>query len=267
MLTLPGIAGFVLSIGMAVDANVLIFERLKEEIWHGHTLRAAVRTGFGRAFWTVFDSHFTTIVGAGVLFMLGTGTVKGFAYTLFWGTVLSMVTAVFITRFFTDLVVDNDVVTDPNHTFKHTLGARGVRSVSYAFPSPELERRLLVPHRLDHLVRHHRAGVLMMGYNYFTSKGYPINRSLGLSFTGGTDVTAKFAQPTKADIKPALAGIGVADAQVNTIGKQGERYTISTQKDFGNDTAQIWGALNSVGRSTVRSRRSHPSVRRSRASI
>ncbi|MBV8423932.1 MAG: protein translocase subunit SecD, partial [Candidatus Eremiobacteraeota bacterium] len=65
-LTLPGIAGFVLSIGMAVDANVLIFERLKEELWAGKTLRAAVRTGFARAFTTVFDSHVTTIVGAGV---------------------------------------------------------------------------------------------------------------------------------------------------------------------------------------------------------
>jgi preprotein translocase subunit SecD len=113
VLTLPGIAGFVLSIGMAVDANVLIFERLKEEIWAGRTLRAAVRTGFGRAFWTVFDSHFTTIVGAGVLFMLGTGTVKGFAYTLFWGTAFSMVTAVFITRYFTDVIVDNDIFASP----------------------------------------------------------------------------------------------------------------------------------------------------------
>jgi preprotein translocase subunit SecD len=113
VLTLPGIAGFVLSIGMAVDANVLIFERLKEEIWAGRTLRAAVRTGFGRAFWTVFDSHFTTIVGAGVLFLLGTGTVKGFAYTLFWGTAFSMVTAVFITRYFTDVVVDNELVKSP----------------------------------------------------------------------------------------------------------------------------------------------------------
>ncbi|HVA36979.1 MAG TPA: protein translocase subunit SecD [Candidatus Dormibacteraeota bacterium] len=111
VLTLPGIAGFVLSIGMAVDANVLIFERLKEEIWAGKTLRGAVRTGFARAYSSVFDSHVTTIVGAAVLFLLGTGTVKGFAYTLFWGTVLSLVTAVFITRFFTDLVVDNDVVT------------------------------------------------------------------------------------------------------------------------------------------------------------
>ena len=112
-LTLPGIAGFVLSIGMAVDANVLIFERMKEELWAGKTMRAAVRTGFARAFTAVFDSHFTTIVGAGVLFMLGTGTVKGFAYTLFWGTVLSLVTAVFITRFFVDLLVDNDVATNP----------------------------------------------------------------------------------------------------------------------------------------------------------
>ncbi|MDQ2662419.1 MAG: protein translocase subunit SecD [Candidatus Eremiobacteraeota bacterium] len=112
-LTLPGIAGFVLSIGMAVDANVLIFERLKEELWAGKTMRAAVRTGFARAFTAVFDSHFTTIVGAGVLFELGTGTVKGFAYTLFWGTVLSLVTAVFITRFFVDALVDNDILVSP----------------------------------------------------------------------------------------------------------------------------------------------------------
>ncbi len=112
-LTLPGIAGFVLSIGMAVDANVLIFERIKEELWNGKTLRASVRVGFKRAFSAVFDSHFTTIVGAGVLFMLGTGTVKGFAFTLFWGTVVSLITAVFVTRFFVDVLVDNNILTAP----------------------------------------------------------------------------------------------------------------------------------------------------------
>lgn len=112
-LTLPGIAGFVLSIGMAVDANVLIFERIKEELWNGKTMRAAVRVGFQRAFSAVFDSHFTTIVGAGVLYLLGTGTVKGFAFTLFWGTVVSLFTAVFITRFFVDVLVDNDILTTP----------------------------------------------------------------------------------------------------------------------------------------------------------
>jgi len=110
VLTLPGIAGFVLSVGMAVDANVLIFERIKEELWAGKTLRAAVQVGFKRAFTAVFDSHFTTIVGAGVLFMLGTGTVKGFAYTLFWGTAFSLFTATFVTRFLMDLVVNNDLV-------------------------------------------------------------------------------------------------------------------------------------------------------------
>jgi preprotein translocase subunit SecD len=112
VLTLPGIAGFVLSIGMAVDANVLIFERLKEELWSGKSLRSATKIGFARAFSSVFDSHFTTIVGAGVLYLLGTGTVKGFAFTLFWGTAFSLITAVFITRFFMDVIVENDLVTN-----------------------------------------------------------------------------------------------------------------------------------------------------------
>jgi preprotein translocase subunit SecD len=120
VLTLPGIAGFVLSIGMAVDANVLIFERIKEELWAGKSLRVAVRIGFQRAFSSVFDSHFTTIVGAGVLYLLGTGTVKGFAYTLFWGTIFSLLTAVVITRFFMDLVVENNLVTS-----KAAYGAGG----------------------------------------------------------------------------------------------------------------------------------------------
>jgi len=111
VLTLPGIAGFVLSIGMAVDANVLIFERLKEELWAGRTTRAAVGVGFRRAFTTVFDSHVTTILGAAVLYWLGTGTVKGFALTLLVGTVFSLLTAVNVTRTFVDAVVDNDVVT------------------------------------------------------------------------------------------------------------------------------------------------------------
>jgi len=120
VLTLPGIAGFVLSIGMAVDANVLIFERIKEELWAGKALRAAVRIGFQRAFTSVFDSHFTTIVGAGVLYLLGTGTVKGFAYTLFWGTIFSLFTAVVVTRFLVDLVVENNLATS-----KAAYGASG----------------------------------------------------------------------------------------------------------------------------------------------
>ena len=81
-LTLPGIAGIILSIGMAVDANVLIFERFKEEIKRGRTLRSAMDAGFGRAFVTIFDSNVTTLMAAAILFYLGTGPIKGFAVTL-----------------------------------------------------------------------------------------------------------------------------------------------------------------------------------------
>lgn len=98
-LTLPGIAGIVLSIGMAVDANVVIFERIKEEIILGKSLRSAVDSGFSRAFPAILDGNVTTLIAAVVLFWLGTGTVKGFAQTLMIGIVISMFTALIITRF------------------------------------------------------------------------------------------------------------------------------------------------------------------------
>lgn len=97
-LTLPGIAGFILSIGMAVDANVLIFERIKEELKNGKTLRAAVDSGFHRALTTIIDSNVTTIIAAIVLIYLGTGPVKGFAVTLIIGILASMLTAVIVTK-------------------------------------------------------------------------------------------------------------------------------------------------------------------------
>jgi preprotein translocase subunit SecD len=98
-LTLPGIAGIILSMGMAVDANVLIFERFKEEYRAGKTLRAAMDAGFNRAFLTIVDANVTTLFAAVVLFFLGSGPVKGFAITLGLGIVLSMFTAITATRF------------------------------------------------------------------------------------------------------------------------------------------------------------------------
>ncbi len=97
-LTLPGIAGIVLSVGMAVDANIVIFERLKEELVQGKTLRLAIKNGFSRAFPAILDGNVTTLIAAGVLFFLGSGTVKGFATTLILGILLSMFTALVITR-------------------------------------------------------------------------------------------------------------------------------------------------------------------------
>lgn len=109
-LTLPGIAGFLLSIGMCVDANILIYERLKEELRNGKSLRAAIDAGFSRAFTTIFDSNVTTLLAAGVLFFLGSGTIKGFAVTLSIGIICSMVTAITFTRFVLKALVDSGLV-------------------------------------------------------------------------------------------------------------------------------------------------------------
>ena len=98
-LTLPGIAGIILAIGMAVDANVVIFERIKEELKLGKTVRAAVDAGFNRALTAVIDSNITTIIAAVILLWLGTGTIKGFGTTLLIGVVLSMISAIFVTKF------------------------------------------------------------------------------------------------------------------------------------------------------------------------
>jgi len=106
-LTIPGIAGIVLTIGMAVDANVLIFERIREELRGGKTVRAAVEAGYSRAFATVLDSHVTTLIAALFLFQFGTGPIKGFAVTLSIGIVVSLFTAFYATRIVFDFFVLN----------------------------------------------------------------------------------------------------------------------------------------------------------------
>ncbi|MBS5038052.1 MAG: protein translocase subunit SecD [Fusobacterium sp.] len=97
-LTLPGIAGLILSAGMAVDANVIIFERIKEELGFGNTIRGAINAGFSKGFVAIFDSNLTTLIITGILFIFGTGPVKGFAVTLTIGTVASMFTAIVMTK-------------------------------------------------------------------------------------------------------------------------------------------------------------------------
>jgi len=110
VLTLPGIAGFILSIGMAVDANVLIFERLREELWDKKEVQQAINTAFHRAWTAVLDSHVTTFIGAVVMYYYGSSSVKGFGLTLALGTFVSLITAVFVTRVFVDLLSKNKIV-------------------------------------------------------------------------------------------------------------------------------------------------------------
>ncbi|GAB6087980.1 protein translocase subunit SecD [Alkaliphilus crotonatoxidans] len=108
-LTLPGIAALILSIGMAVDANVIIFERVKEELRAGKTIRAAVDSGFKRAFTAILDSNVTTLIAGIVLYQFGTGTIKGFALTLIIGIGASMFTAIIITKFLLKLIVGMNI--------------------------------------------------------------------------------------------------------------------------------------------------------------
>jgi preprotein translocase subunit SecD len=106
-LTLPGIAGIILTIGMAVDANVLIFERIREELRFGKTVKAAIESGFDRAFTTILDANITTLIATLVLYQFGTGPLKGFAITLMIGIVASMYTAIVVSHLIFDFLYGN----------------------------------------------------------------------------------------------------------------------------------------------------------------
>jgi preprotein translocase subunit SecD len=105
VMTLPGIAGFILTIGMGVDSNVLIFERIKEELATARGVRAAVNAGFDRVWWTIVDTHVASLIAAAFLFQFGTGPIRGFATTLTIGLISNVFTAVFVSRTMFELVL------------------------------------------------------------------------------------------------------------------------------------------------------------------
>jgi len=110
-LTLPGIAGLVLIVGMAVDANVIVFERIREELRLGKTVRSAIAAGYSRAVLTIFDANITTLLTASILLWIGTGPIRGFATTLIFGIIVSLFTALFVTRVVFDIITSNGKVT------------------------------------------------------------------------------------------------------------------------------------------------------------
>ncbi len=116
-LTLPGIAGFILTIGMAVDANVIVFERIKEELRGTKSFEDAILSGYDRAFATIFDSNITTIIVAFVLWIFGKGPVQGFAITLFFGILINLFTAVFITRYIYEEIIRRKIIKKQNRFF------------------------------------------------------------------------------------------------------------------------------------------------------
>lgn len=172
-LTLPGIAGFILSIGMAVDANVLIFERIREEKASGKTVRGAVSAGYHKAFSAIFDSNLTTLMTSVILFVFGTGPVKGFAVTLSIGLVASMFTAIFVTRVIFDFLTSRN----PNFNLS-MLQLIGVTKINF------LKGRFLA----------YGFSVIVLGLGIYaiTTRG---NENYGVEFSGGTTLQVAFKQP------------------------------------------------------------------------
>lgn len=176
-LTLPGIAGIILSIGMAVDANVIIFARIREEIASGKTVRTSIETGFKKALSAILDGNITTLIAAAVLGIKGSGTVKGFAYTLAIGIILSMFTALIVTRFLV-----------------RALYAVGFKDAKFYGKSKERKVISFVSKRHVFYIISLAiiaAGFIGMGVNKANGKGA---LNLSLEFVGGTSTTADFGK-------------------------------------------------------------------------
>jgi len=199
-LTLPGIAGLVLTIGMAVDANVLIFERLREELRKGKTIRAAIDTGYARAFLTIIDSNLTTLVAALVLFQFGTGPIKGFAVTLSIGILSSMFTALFFTRIVFDLLT--------RYSSMKTVKMMTLIKETHI---PFVYWR--------HVALTCSVILLVVGMAAFGIRG---KNNLGVDFSQGTVMRLRFDEPTTAaSIQNALITGGLSDIIVQESTEQG----------------------------------------------
>lgn len=207
-LTLPGLAGFVLAIGMAVDANVLVFERAREECADRPTrsLRAALTTGFQKAWSAVADSNATTLIAAGLLFFLGSGPVKGFGVTLAIGVVASMFSALVIARAFTEIAANSRFVSD--YRGVNGIARPGAVRTWLVRKDPKLFRRsarwLVVSAALVVVAV---AGIVVRGVD------------LGVEFTGGRLVEYSTSRPVDVETaRDSIAAAGFGDAEVTTAG-------------------------------------------------
>jgi SecD/SecF fusion protein len=207
-LTLPGLAGVLLTVGMAVDANVLIFERIREETSAGKTPRIALRNGYDRAFTTIVDANVTTLITAVILYLVGTGPVRGFAVTLSFGILLSMFTALVVTRLAFE-------------TFTDRGWMKGFRMRSLlARPSIPFSE-LRIPAYVVSAI------VVAVGAVAFFSRGSAL---YDIDFTGGSLVYVSLQEPTAvADVRSRLAGAGFADAEVQALQTGGASAGGSTQ--------------------------------------
>ena len=216
VLTLSGIAGLVLTLGMAVDANILIFERIKEELRAGKSMTRAIQDGYGNAFSAIFDSNLTTVITGGVLYAFGTGPIRGFATTLIIGVIASFITAVFLTR----IVVE-------------ALDKKGrMDKVTYTTP---LTRNLL-NNPTYKILENRNKGFIIFGsilvLGLIGSFVWGLNR--GIEFSGGRNYIVAFEQPvSSAEVREALMQPLEEHVLVTSIGTEGNQVRISTNYGIG----------------------------------
>jgi SecD/SecF fusion protein len=218
-LTLPGIAGLVLSIGMAVDANVLIFERIREELAAGKSLRGALAAGYDRAFGTIFDSHVTTLISAIILIKMGTGPIKGFGVTLTIGVAASLFTALVVTRLVFDFLIERGMM--KSLPMLPVVKLTKVDFIGLTKPAFALSLLLIL------------GG---LGYGVF-GRGH---KMLGVDFAGGDSLTLSFTQKVEDvdKLRDAVEKAGVGEA------------TIQYQKPLsgGSETLSVTTALGTAER-------------------
>ena len=215
-LSLPGIAGIILSIGMAVDANVIIFERVKEELKNGKTVKSAIDSGFKRAFTAILDSNLTTLIACAVLFFLGTGTIVGFATTLGIGVIVSMFTALTVTHFLLNRMVDFRIRNPKAYGLRDREAGKQRFAILKNFKIFGGISALLVVTGLVALI------LLPFGKNLF---------NLSIDFAGGTEMEFNMHTEVTQDVQTEVSGLfkdatGVDASSVTSSGDGNEDVLI-----------------------------------------
>lgn len=221
VLTLPGIAGIVLTFGMGVDANVLIYERVREELEHGKSLRLAIADGYKHAMPTILDSHVTTFLTGLILYVFGTGPILGFATTLMLGIVSSLFTAIFITR----LVFEWMLKKEMNITFSHPWSSHTFKNANFAF----VKNR-----RIFYIIS---GTFITLGLISMFTRGF----SLGVDFKGGRTYVVRFEKNADIEkIRNVLNETFGTTTEVKTFGSSNQmRITTSYLIDQTNDAAEV----------------------------
>ena len=225
VLTLPGIAGIVLTIGMSVDANVLIFERVREELRREKGLKQAVSDGFSNALSSILDANITTGVTALVLFVFGTGPIKGFATTLLIGIMTSLFTAIFITR----MLVENHISKSKLLNFSTSLTKNWLSNIGISF---------LIKRRISYVVS---GTFIIIGLSSLFING--LNQ--GVDFVGGRSYVVRFEQPVSQEkIQSNLIKV-LGNAEVKTFGSDNQ-LKITTNYKVDTDSSDIDDEINNI---------------------